>query len=97
MAGCCKPSHISGHCAALPASPLSAPAGPRGCCPASSCVPLTQAAHAAAPNLHPSPAPTRCPQALRRLRLPLFFDSTAWVVPAGALTHLMITIPFWTR
>jgi hypothetical protein len=28
--------------------------------------------------------------------MPLFYDSTAWVLPAGALTHLMITIPFWT-
>jgi hypothetical protein len=36
------------------------------------------------------------PQALRRLRLPLFYDSTAWVLPAGSLTHLMVTIPFWT-
>lgn len=37
------------------------------------------------------------PQALRRLRLPLFFDSALWVVPAGALTHLLITLPYWTR
>jgi hypothetical protein len=36
-------------------------------------------------------------QALRRLRLPLFYDQTAWVWPAGSLTHLLITMPFWTR
>jgi hypothetical protein len=59
-------------------------------------------------NWHPTnsdePPPTRfcprpvalLPQALRRLRLPLFYDSTAWVLPAGSLTHLMVTIPFWT-
>jgi hypothetical protein len=35
-------------------------------------------------------------QALRRLRLPLFYDQTAWVWPAGSLTHLLITMPFWT-
>jgi hypothetical protein len=35
-------------------------------------------------------------QALRRLRLPLFYDGAAWTVPAGALTHLLITLPFWT-
>lgn len=37
------------------------------------------------------------PQALRRLRLPLFYDSAAWVLPAGTLMHLLITLPYWTR
>lgn len=44
-----------------------------------------------------APKSTPAAKALRRLRLPLFYDNTAWVVPAGALTHLMITIPYWTR
>jgi hypothetical protein len=35
------------------------------------------------------------PQALRRLRLQLFYDERAWMFPVGALTHCMITIPFW--
>ncbi|KIY93874.1 hypothetical protein MNEG_14088, partial [Monoraphidium neglectum] len=34
-------------------------------------------------------------QALRRLRLQLFYDERAWMFPVGALTHCMITIPFW--
>jgi hypothetical protein len=34
-------------------------------------------------------------QALRRLRLQLFFDERAWMFPVGAMTHCMITIPYW--
>jgi hypothetical protein len=49
-------------------------------------------------TLNPKPSnTTHARQALRRLRLPLFYDSTAWVLPAGSLTHLMITLPYWTR
>lgn len=63
--------------------------------------PLLRRRPSAAAPQKPSPPPP-CPaaplcQALRRLRLPLFYDSTAWVLPAGSLTHLMVTIPFWTR
>jgi hypothetical protein len=43
-----------------------------------------------------NPPPRPHAQALRRLRLPLFYDGAAWTVPAGALTHLLITLPFWT-
>ena len=34
---------------------------------------------------------------LRRQRLPLIFDLYAWVTFQGALTHMMITIPYWLR
>ncbi len=34
---------------------------------------------------------------LRRQRLPLVFDLYAWVTFQGALTHMMITIPYWLR
>ena len=39
--------------------------------------------------------PTAGPQNLRRLRLPIFFDERAWVFPVGAVTHCMITMPYW--
>ncbi len=34
-------------------------------------------------------------QSLRRLRLPMFYDAHAWVLPSGMLTHLLITMPYW--
>lgn len=32
---------------------------------------------------------------LRRQRLSIIFDKYCWVVPQGALMHMMITIPYW--
>lgn len=32
---------------------------------------------------------------LRRQRLSVVFDKYCWVVPQGALMHMMITIPYW--
>ncbi|KAL3151781.1 hypothetical protein ABBQ38_012755 [Trebouxia sp. C0009 RCD-2024] len=32
---------------------------------------------------------------LRRQRLSIVFDKYCWVVPQGALMHMMITIPYW--
>jgi hypothetical protein len=50
------------------------------------------------PETHQPPeTPEKRParQALRRLRLQLFFDERAWMFPVGAMTHCMITIPYW--
>ncbi len=36
-------------------------------------------------------------KALRRLRLPLLYQEWRWAFWQGALSHLIITIPFWIR